>query len=153
MKCFSFLNQKQYQFLLQQKTVRLLITLPLFKIVYGFATFIYLLIFFSFFFTINASKKLLSLKNKRQILQSNQIHIFFRHTRIPLLKMTILGFTDTRILGYAEAVYDYAATATSQLSLCRGDKVAILSKTGSDKGWWKGEHCISGKVCQNYIQV
>nr|XP_034300289.1 guanine nucleotide exchange factor VAV2-like isoform X10 [Crassostrea gigas] len=53
--------------------------------------------------------------------------------------------SDTRILGYAEAVYDYAATATSQLSLCRGDKVAILSKTGSDKGWWKGEHCISGK--------
>lgn len=63
------------------------------------------------------------------------------------------GFTDTRILGYAEAVYDYAATATSQLSLCRGDKVAILSKTGSDKGWWKGEHCISGKVCQNYIHA
>ncbi|XP_052720659.1 guanine nucleotide exchange factor VAV2-like isoform X7 [Crassostrea angulata] len=55
------------------------------------------------------------------------------------------GGANTRILGYAEAVYDYAATATSQLSLCRGDKVAILSKTGSDKGWWKGEHCISGK--------
>ncbi|XP_052719368.1 proto-oncogene vav-like [Crassostrea angulata] len=55
------------------------------------------------------------------------------------------GGANTRILGYAEAVYDYAATATSQLSLCRGDKVAILSKTGNDKGWWKGEHCISGK--------
>ena len=56
-------------------------------------------------------------------------------------------FVDSRTLGYAEAVYDYAATATSQLSLCRGDRVAILSKTGSDKGWWKGEHCGTGKVC------
>ncbi|XP_056010758.1 proto-oncogene vav-like isoform X33 [Ostrea edulis] len=55
------------------------------------------------------------------------------------------GGANSRILGYAEAVYDYAATATSQLSLCRGDKVAILSKTGSDKGWWKGEHCVTGK--------
>ncbi|XP_062582313.1 guanine nucleotide exchange factor VAV2-like isoform X3 [Saccostrea cucullata] len=55
------------------------------------------------------------------------------------------GGANARILGYAEAVYDYAATATSQLSLCRGDKVAILSKTGSDKGWWKGEHCVTGK--------
>uniref|UniRef100_A0A8W8L686 SH3 domain-containing protein n=1 Tax=Magallana gigas TaxID=29159 RepID=A0A8W8L686_MAGGI len=55
------------------------------------------------------------------------------------------GGANTRILGYAEAVYDYVTTATSQLSLCRGDKVAILSKTGSDKGWWKGKHCISGK--------
>lgn len=44
------------------------------------------------------------------------------------------------------AVYDYAANATSQLSLCRGDRVAILSKTGSDKGWWKGEHCTTGKM-------
>ncbi|XP_060065686.1 guanine nucleotide exchange factor VAV2-like isoform X4 [Ylistrum balloti] len=51
-----------------------------------------------------------------------------------------------RCLGYAEAVYDYAATATTQLSLCRGDRVAIYSKTGSDKGWWKGEHCSSHKV-------
>lgn len=54
--------------------------------------------------------------------------------------------TASRILGYAVAVYDYAANATSQLSLCRGDRVAILSKTGSDKGWWKGEHCATGKV-------
>ncbi|KAK3088015.1 hypothetical protein FSP39_013478 [Pinctada imbricata] len=52
----------------------------------------------------------------------------------------------SKILGYATAVYDYAATATTQLSLCRGDRVAILSKTGSDKGWWKGEHCITEKI-------
>ncbi|XP_021378620.1 guanine nucleotide exchange factor VAV2-like isoform X3 [Mizuhopecten yessoensis] len=51
-----------------------------------------------------------------------------------------------RCLGYAVAVYDYAATATTQLSLSRGDRVAIFSKTGSDKGWWKGEHCGSHKV-------
>lgn len=43
-------------------------------------------------------------------------------------------------------MYDYAATATTQLSLTRGDRVAIMSKTGSDKGWWKGEHCVTGKV-------
>uniref|UniRef100_A0A8W8MAX7 Guanine nucleotide exchange factor VAV2 n=1 Tax=Magallana gigas TaxID=29159 RepID=A0A8W8MAX7_MAGGI len=55
------------------------------------------------------------------------------------------GSANTLILGYAEAVYDYAATATSQLSLCRGDKVAILSKKESEKGWWKGENCDSGK--------
>ncbi|XP_052093575.1 proto-oncogene vav-like isoform X1 [Mytilus californianus] len=72
----------------------------------------------------------------------------------PGVKTTLLypiksqaGFGATsRILGYAVAVYDYAANATSQLSLCRGDRVAILSKTGSDKGWWKGEHCTTGKV-------
>ena len=72
----------------------------------------------------------------------------------PGVKTTLLypiksqaGFGATsRILGYAVAVYDYAANATSQLSLCRGDRVAILSKTGSDKGWWKGEHCTTGKM-------
>lgn len=58
----------------------------------------------------------------------------------------LFSIIASRILGYAVAVYDYAANATSQLSLCRGDRVAILSKTGSDKGWWKGEHCTTGKV-------
>ncbi|XP_052788141.1 proto-oncogene vav-like isoform X2 [Mya arenaria] len=51
-----------------------------------------------------------------------------------------------RILSYAQAVYDYAATATSQISLKAGDRLAVLSKTGSDKGWWKGQHCSTGKL-------
>lgn len=50
------------------------------------------------------------------------------------------------MLGYAVAVYDYAATATTQLSLKRADRVAITSRAGNDKGWWKGEHCTTGKV-------
>ena len=54
--------------------------------------------------------------------------------------------TGMRILSYATAVYDYAATATTQLSLTKGDRVMVLSKTGQDKGWWKGEHCETGKV-------
>ena len=51
-----------------------------------------------------------------------------------------------RILSYATAVFDYAATATTQLSLSKGDRVMVLSKTGQDKGWWKGEHCATGTV-------
>ncbi|XP_078325478.1 guanine nucleotide exchange factor VAV3-like isoform X4 [Crassostrea virginica] len=65
--------------------------------------------------------------------------------KFPFKSQSGSGGANSRTLGYAEAVYDYAATATSQLSLCRGDRVAILSKTGSDKGWWKGEHCGTGK--------
>lgn len=103
-------------------------------------------------FTIKASKKNCDVKKTKdricRLIRS--IHLTYKES---FSKDDYFGFTDTRILGYAEAVYDYAATATSQLSLCRGDKVAILSKTGSDKGWWKGEHCISGKVCQNYIHA
>ncbi|KAH3892044.1 hypothetical protein DPMN_016156 [Dreissena polymorpha] len=43
-------------------------------------------------------------------------------------------------------MYDYAATATSQISLAANDRVAVLSKCGADKGWWKGEHCSTRKV-------
>ncbi|XP_064616127.1 guanine nucleotide exchange factor VAV2-like isoform X2 [Liolophura sinensis] len=42
-------------------------------------------------------------------------------------------------IGYAVAAFDYAATATNQLTLHRGDRVKIISKAGGDKGWWKGE--------------
>ncbi|XP_060561933.1 proto-oncogene vav-like isoform X3 [Ruditapes philippinarum] len=51
-----------------------------------------------------------------------------------------------RIMSYATAVYDYAATATTQINLKAGDRIAVLSKTGSDKGWWKGEHLATHKV-------
>ncbi|XP_064650133.1 guanine nucleotide exchange factor VAV3-like isoform X3 [Lineus longissimus] len=48
------------------------------------------------------------------------------------------------IKGYATASFDFAATAVNQLSLKRGDKVAIISKMGGDKGWWKGQ--LNGKI-------
>ncbi|KAK3592790.1 hypothetical protein CHS0354_009234 [Potamilus streckersoni] len=65
----------------------------------------------------------------------------------PTLKSpTNSKFNANKVLCYAVAVFDYAATSTTQLSLARGDKVAVISKTGSDKGWWKGEHCTSGKI-------
>lgn len=124
MKSFSFLNQKQYQFLLQQKTVRLLITLPLFKMVYGFATFIYLLIFFSFFFTINASKKLLSLKNKRQILQSNQIHIFFSTYKDSFIKDDYFGVYR----------YPHSGLRRSGLRLCSHGYVSVIAVSRGQGG-------------------
>ena len=58
----------------------------------------------------------------------------------------MLLFTGQRVLSYATAVYDYAATATTQINLKAGDRIAVLSKTGSDKGWWKGEHMTTHKV-------
>ena len=51
-----------------------------------------------------------------------------------------------RILGYAVAVYDYAATSTTQVTLKLNDRIAILSKNGQDKGWWKGENLRTKKV-------
>ncbi|KAJ8300445.1 hypothetical protein KUTeg_021964 [Tegillarca granosa] len=66
--------------------------------------------------------------------------------KYPVKSQSGFNGPNCRILGYCTAMYDYAATATTQLSLTRGDRVAIMSKTGSDKGWWKGEHCGSGKV-------
>lgn len=57
-----------------------------------------------------------------------------------------LPTVGTRILGYAQAVYDYSATSTSQVTLKNGDRIAILSKNGQDKGWWKGENLRTQKV-------
>ncbi|KAL4219511.1 Guanine nucleotide exchange factor vav2 [Mactra antiquata] len=70
------------------------------------------------------------------------------HPRIPLppTPESRMSASGQRVLSYAVAVYDYAATATSQISLKAGDRIAVLSKTGSDKGWWKGEHCTTHRV-------
>ncbi|KAL8568197.1 hypothetical protein ACOMHN_027720 [Nucella lapillus] len=54
--------------------------------------------------------------------------------------------SGVRILGYAVAVYDYAATSTTQVTMQLDDRVAILSKNGQDKGWWKGENLRTKKV-------
>ncbi|GFN82808.1 hypothetical protein PoB_000931400 [Plakobranchus ocellatus] len=53
---------------------------------------------------------------------------------------------DPRVIGYAIACYDYAATSTSQVTLRRSDRVAIHSKTGQDKGWWKGENLRTNRI-------
>ncbi|XP_053380469.1 proto-oncogene vav-like isoform X3 [Mercenaria mercenaria] len=66
--------------------------------------------------------------------------------RVALPPKPELSTAGQRVLSYATAVYDYAATATSQISLKAGERVAVLSKTGSDKGWWKGEHCATHRV-------
>ncbi|CAH1785618.1 unnamed protein product [Owenia fusiformis] len=47
--------------------------------------------------------------------------------------------TSSSILGYAIVLFDYAATAPNQLSLTKDERVAITSKAGGDKGWWKGK--------------
>lgn len=48
-------------------------------------------------------------------------------------------------IGYAVADYDFSATTSNMLSLRKGDRVAILSKRGGEKGWWKGR--IHQRVC------
>lgn len=48
------------------------------------------------------------------------------------------------ILGWCVANFDYAANQPNQLSLSKGDRVAIINKAGDSRGWWKGQ--ISGRV-------
>ena len=42
------------------------------------------------------------------------------------------------IVGKARVQYDYSPTEINQITLRCGDIVAIASKAGNDKGWWKG---------------
>uniref|UniRef100_T1KFD3 Protein vav n=1 Tax=Tetranychus urticae TaxID=32264 RepID=T1KFD3_TETUR len=42
-------------------------------------------------------------------------------------------------IGYAIALYSFTGNSANLLSLRRGDYIAILSKTGAEKGWWKGQ--------------
>ena len=55
------------------------------------------------------------------------------------------------IIGFALASYDFAATAVNQLSLQRNDRVAIISKLGGNRGWWKG--LLHGKVSADWSLV
>lgn len=101
------------------------------------------------FYKLSMDKSFKSVKELVEFYERNSLADSFPGVdttlKFPFKSQSGSGGANSRTLGYAEAVYDYAATATSQLSLCRGDRVAILSKTGSDKGWWKGEHCGTGK--------
>ncbi|KAF6026336.1 VAV3 [Bugula neritina] len=45
---------------------------------------------------------------------------------------------NSPIVGKALVSYDYSSTETNQINLMSGDVVAIISKAGGDRGWWKG---------------
>jgi len=51
------------------------------------------------------------------------------------------------ILGYCYALYDYLALEPNQLSLRRGDRVAVISKAGAARGWWKGRLHAKVRTC------
>jgi len=51
---------------------------------------------------------------------------------------------DPGVISYCYALYDYVAVEPNQLSLRRGDRVAVTSKAGASRGWWKGR--LHGKV-------
>lgn len=42
-------------------------------------------------------------------------------------------------IGVATAMYSFTGNASNLLSLKKGERVAILSKAGEEKGWWKGQ--------------
>lgn len=42
-------------------------------------------------------------------------------------------------IGYAVAMYSFTGNASNLLTLRKGDRVAVLSKAGEEKGWWKGQ--------------
>ncbi|KAI1280472.1 Guanine nucleotide exchange factor VAV2 [Halotydeus destructor] len=42
-------------------------------------------------------------------------------------------------LGQAVVLYSYPGNAANVLSLVKGERVTILSKTGEERGWWKGQ--------------
>ncbi|CAL1533587.1 unnamed protein product, partial [Lymnaea stagnalis] len=66
--------------------------------------------------------------------------------KFPYKRCLISSSGGPKVLGYAVAIYDYAATSTSQVTLQVNDRIAILSKTGQDKGWWKGENLRTNRV-------
>ena len=42
-------------------------------------------------------------------------------------------------VAYAVALYSFTGSSANLLDLKKGDRVAILSKAGESKGWWKGQ--------------
>jgi guanine nucleotide exchange factor VAV len=49
------------------------------------------------------------------------------------------AYCNDSIVAYAIALYSFTGNSNNLLSLRKGDKVAILSKAGQAKGWWKGQ--------------
>jgi len=44
------------------------------------------------------------------------------------------------VLGYCFAQYDYSARNPNEISMKQGDKIAVVSKDGDRRGWWKGRN-------------
>ncbi|XP_030853289.1 guanine nucleotide exchange factor VAV2 isoform X3 [Strongylocentrotus purpuratus] len=59
---------------------------------------------------------------------------------------TSLGGRNKRynVTGQAKAMYDFSARDTRELTLRENEMVAIISKAGGHRGWWKG--CIGDRV-------
>nr|XP_042895082.1 protein vav [Parasteatoda tepidariorum] len=74
--------------------------------------------------------------------QENSLAESFNGLHVTLMipyKKALVGLNNESILGYAEALYDFHATSPNMLSLQKGDRIAVLSKAGNQKGWWKGQ--------------
>ena len=52
--------------------------------------------------------------------------------------------SDPKVLAYCEAQYDFSPMETNQIAFKVGDRIAILSKSRGNRGWWKGR--LDGKV-------
>ena len=59
--------------------------------------------------------------------------------------------SDPKVLGYCEAQYDYSPMETNQIAFKVGERIAILSKSRGNRGWWKGR--LDGKVCSRYDTI
>ncbi|XP_043940655.1 proto-oncogene vav [Protopterus annectens] len=59
---------------------------------------------------------------------------------------------NTKFFGTAKARYDFSARDRTELSICEGDIIKIISKKGN-QGWWKGElHGKVGFFPSNYVE-
>ncbi|KAI0230095.1 Guanine nucleotide exchange factor VAV2 [Lamellibrachia satsuma] len=98
-------------------------------------------------FYIADCKMFRSLPELVQYYQENSLEINFPGLCTTLLipykeaveKLKATGKMGHEIIGYCTALYDYSANQPSQLSLKEGDRVAIISKAGGDRGWWRGQ--------------
>ncbi|CAK9292156.1 unnamed protein product [Gordionus sp. m RMFG-2023] len=55
----------------------------------------------------------------------------------PTVKPSAL--TGRAYVGRATAIFDFIAQSDKMLSLTKGDKLLIIDKIGTEKGWWKGQ--------------
>ena len=57
--------------------------------------------------------------------------------------------SDPKVLAYCEAQYDFSPMETNQIAFKVGERIAILSKSRGNRGWWKGR--INGKVVYSLL--
>jgi len=60
------------------------------------------------------------------------------------MTVDLVPASDPKVIGYCEAQYDYSPMETNQIAFKVGERIAILSKSRGNRGWWKGR--IDGKV-------